>query len=158
MLMTTLVAYYSRTGSNRTVAEAIAGKLGAEIDEIVDLRKRGGVIGWLRSGRAAMKGSDTEVKSSKDPAQYDTIVIGGPIWGGHLTPAVRTYVRDHDLTGKRLAFFFVSGKGEVQRAVDDLRETLPGADFEVLSLGETEVKSDQHGAKLEGFVDELTGH
>ena len=156
--MTTLVAYYSRTGSNKTVAEAIAEKLGAETDEIVDLTKRGGVIGWLKSGRAAMKGSDTQVESSKDPAQYDTIVIGGPIWAGHLTPAIRTYVRDRDLAGKRLAFFFVSGKGEVQGAVDDLREILPGEDFEVLSLGETEVKSDQHEAKLKGFLNELTGH
>jgi menaquinone-dependent protoporphyrinogen IX oxidase len=157
MLMTTLVAYYSRTGSNGIIAQAIAERLDAEIDEIVDLTKRGGAIGWLKSGRAAMKGRDTEIKSSKDPARYDMIVIGGPIWAGHLTPPVRTYVRDQDLTGKRLAFFFVSGKGEAQGAVDDLRKILPGADFKVLTLSEAEVKSDQHEPKLKNFVEQLSG-
>ena len=34
--MTYLVVYYSRTGNNRTIAELIASKLSADIDEIVD--------------------------------------------------------------------------------------------------------------------------
>ncbi|MHA2191748.1 MAG: hypothetical protein ACXAAP_16150 [Candidatus Thorarchaeota archaeon] len=35
--MTYLVVYYSRTGNNRTIAEAIADTLSADIDEIIGL-------------------------------------------------------------------------------------------------------------------------
>jgi len=46
-----LVAFYSRTGHTRQVAEAIAAALDAELEAIEDVRPRLGIIGWWRSGR-----------------------------------------------------------------------------------------------------------
>jgi flavodoxin len=43
--MKTLVVYYSRTGTTRKVAEAIAGILRCDIEEVVDTKKRSGILG-----------------------------------------------------------------------------------------------------------------
>ena len=41
--MKTLVACYSRTGTTKAVGMAIAKELGADFDEIVDLKRRSGL-------------------------------------------------------------------------------------------------------------------
>jgi flavodoxin len=40
--MKSLVVYYTRTGKTKSAAEAIATQLGADIEEIVDLKKTAG--------------------------------------------------------------------------------------------------------------------
>ncbi len=45
--MKVLIVYYSRSGQTRNIAEVIAKKLGAELEEIVDHRNRKGLLGFL---------------------------------------------------------------------------------------------------------------
>jgi len=40
-----LVVYYSRTGNARFVAETIAAEIGADVEEVVDMKKRSGPLG-----------------------------------------------------------------------------------------------------------------
>jgi flavodoxin len=76
-----LVVYYTRTGNARFVAETIAAEVGADIEEVIDLKKRSGILGWLRGGSDARKGKETEItQTQKVPANYDLIVVGTPIW------------------------------------------------------------------------------
>ncbi|MBE3088681.1 MAG: flavodoxin family protein, partial [Actinobacteria bacterium] len=42
-----LVVYYSRTGTTRKVAEYITKQLGADMEEIIDMKKRSGIWGFL---------------------------------------------------------------------------------------------------------------
>jgi len=50
-----LVVFYSRTGNTKKVGEAIAGELNCDTEQIMDVKSRMGIFGWLRSGREAMK-------------------------------------------------------------------------------------------------------
>jgi hypothetical protein len=43
-----LVVFYSRTGNARFVAQTIAARVSADIEEVIDLKKRSGIIGYLR--------------------------------------------------------------------------------------------------------------
>ena len=61
--MKALVVYYSRTGNTKHVAEMIAGALKADLEELVDKRGREGFLGYLRSGRDAIRDKTTELKS-----------------------------------------------------------------------------------------------
>ncbi|MHA2086528.1 MAG: flavodoxin family protein [Candidatus Thorarchaeota archaeon] len=90
--MTYLVVYYSRTGNNRTIAEAIADTLSADIDEIIDKKKRQGRLNWLRAGGDSRGGKLTEIEYEKNPQDYDTIIIGAPIWAWNPIPPLRTYL------------------------------------------------------------------
>ena len=47
--MKALVAYYSRGGTTKKVAEKISALLEGDIEEIHDLKKRSGIIGWFKS-------------------------------------------------------------------------------------------------------------
>jgi flavodoxin len=42
----------------------------------------------------------------KSALDYDLIIIGTPIWARAPTPAVRTYVSQNSLSGKRVALFY----------------------------------------------------
>ena len=53
--MKCLVVYYTRTGKTKVVAEKVSAELGADIEEIVDLKKREGKLGWIAGGRDAMQ-------------------------------------------------------------------------------------------------------
>jgi len=100
-----LVAFYSRDGHTKKAAEIIAGALNADIDEIEDKKSRKGIIGFLIAGYDATRGKTTDMNFSKDPADYDVVIVGGPVWNGRVTPAVRTYLLKNRNNIKKAAFF-----------------------------------------------------
>ena len=128
--MKSLVVYYSRTGNARYVAQTIASQIGADIEEVIDLKKRGGVLGFLSGGRDARQGKETEISSStKSLTDYDLIVVGTPIWAGKPTPAIITYLKKNDLSGKKIAVFFTQG-GKKPQGVKELKALSPNSTFE----------------------------
>jgi menaquinone-dependent protoporphyrinogen IX oxidase len=155
--MKTLVAYYSRTGTNKTIAENLAINLGADLDEIVDQKKRSGPIGWLGAGRAAVSHKTTEISTKLDPGDYDTIILGSPIWAGNMNPALRTYLERYDLGGKRVFFFFVSQTNDPSKAVEELRTIVPsGGHGSILSLStEEDVKENRYEEKVRRFIEAI---
>ena len=53
--MKTLVVYYSLTGNTRLIAEAAARELGAEIEELRELKRRAGIKGFVCGGRDSLR-------------------------------------------------------------------------------------------------------
>jgi len=154
--MKVLVAYYSRTGRTRTIAQAIAKQLGADLDDIVDHKKRSGLLGYLRAGRDAGSRRLTQITAKHNPTGYEMVVLGGPIWFRNMTPAIRTYLTNYKLAGKRAAFFFTSGENKIERAVTEMRDLTKGASvLAILGLTAKEVQSEQYEAPVKGFVDKL---
>ena len=126
--MKTLVIYYSRTGNAKFIAETIAAELGADIEEVIDLKNRQGRLAFLPAGRDAAQGKETEIAQTKrTPTGYDLIIIGQPVWAGSPTPAIRTYLRKNDLSGKKVAVFFSDvGLG---KAVEKTKALMPNSTF-----------------------------
>ena len=92
--MKSLVVYYTRTGNARFVAETIAAEIGADVEEVIDLKKRTGALGYLSGGSDARRGKETEISpTKKSPAEYDLIIVGTPVWAGRPTPAILTYLK-----------------------------------------------------------------
>jgi hypothetical protein len=60
--------------------EEIAKALPGDVEELADTANRAGPVGWLMSGR---EGSGRKLATLKpitrDPAQYDIVVIGTPM-------------------------------------------------------------------------------
>lgn len=154
--MKLLVAYYSRTGRTRTIAQTVAKQLGADLDEIVDHKKRTGLLGWLRAGRDAGSRHLTTITVKRNPASYDTVLLGSPIWNGNMTPAARTYLTNHKVAGKLVAFFFTSGGNKIEKAVKEMQDLAKGATvLGTLGLRQKEVKSGQYEEQVKAFVDKL---
>lgn len=121
-----LVVYYSRSGNTKKVSEDIAKRLGADVEEIIDKKDRSGAGGYFIAGKDAMMGNLAEIQPlKKDPAQYDLVVIGTPIWSWDMTPAVRTYITEKKNSFKEVAFFTLSGSTKYEKTVKNM-ETLSG--------------------------------
>jgi flavodoxin len=126
--MKTLVVYYTRTGNSKFAAETIAAELGADIEEVIDMKKRQGRLLYLPSGRDTMQGKETKIaQTSRNPTNYDLIIIVQPVWAGNPTPAIRTYLNKNDLSGKKVALFFSDlGLG---KAVEKTKALMPNSAF-----------------------------
>ena len=126
--MKTLVVFYTRTGNAKFDAETIASELGADIEEIVDLKKRQGALAFMSDGRDAMRGAETEIApTQRMPTNYDLVIIAQPVWAGNPTPAIRTYLNKNALSGKKVALVFSdSGLGQ---AVEKTKALMPNSTF-----------------------------
>ncbi len=126
--MKTLVIYYTRTGNAKFAAETIATELGADIEEVIDLKNRQGRLAFLSAGRDAMSGKETEIAQTKRAtADYDLIIITQPVWAGSPTPAIRTYLNKNDLSGKKVALFFTDSK--LGQAIEKTKALMPNSTF-----------------------------
>lgn len=101
-----LVVYTSQGSNTRRVAEDVAALLGAEVERVVDRKKRSGFFGFFSAGGDALSRKLTDIEPTvKDPADYDLVVLGTPVWAGNITPAMRTYLTQRAGAMKMVAFF-----------------------------------------------------
>lgn len=115
--MKTLIAFYSRTGNTKKIAETLAKSINADLDEIIDQKDRSGIKGWILGGRDAFKQSLTEITIFQNPDDYDLVIIGTPVWVGASTPAFRTYLAENKSKIKKFAVFTTSGGDGPQKTV-----------------------------------------
>lgn len=126
--MKSLVVYYTRTGNARFVAETIAAEIGADVEEVIDLKKRTGALGYLSGGSDARRGKETEISPTKKlPSEYDLVIVGTPVWAGRPAPAILTYLKKHDFADKKVAVFFTQG-GKKPQAIDETKALIPNAE------------------------------
>jgi len=152
-----LVVYYSKTGNTERVAKDVASALHADIEKLVDTKNRNGFWAFFASGRDAMKKRKTELGPlEKDPADYDLVVLGTPVWAGNITPAIRTYLDTNRDKLKNTAYIVTSGSTPAEKVVPSCEEitgkkpkAYAGFTAPVLKDGELYRK------KLAGFIDEL---
>jgi len=152
-----LVVYYSRTGSNKTLAETVAKAVGAECHEIVDRKNRKGLLGFLRSGSDAFRRKLTRIELKVEPAGYDPIIVGTPVWAGRMTPAVRTFLTNYALSGKQLYFFSVSNGGAAD-VFEEMKRLAAGAVVrECLAVRRKDLVAGNRAQQIQAFVRAIRG-
>ena len=111
--MRSLVVYYSLEGNTRFVAGVLAQAVGADILELKVLAcAPRGFKKYFWGGRQVMaKEKPALAPLDRDPAAYDLIWIGTPVWAFSFSPAVRTFVSQTPLKDKKIALFCCSGGG-----------------------------------------------
>ena len=154
--MKTLVVYYSRTGITKKIAEAIAKKMQADIEEIVDLKDRKGPWEYLKAGRDAMKRIPAQIAVTKNnPEYYDLIVIGTPVWAGNMACAVRTYIGQNKDKFKKIALFSTMGGSGDQNTFKEM-ETLSGkSTMSQLTVRTRDAGKPETDARLDEFVKKI---
>ncbi|WP_230947396.1 flavodoxin family protein [Burkholderia territorii] len=117
-----LVVFYSRTGTTRRAASALAEMLDADVEEIAVARDRAGPFGYLRSLVEAINQKPAEiVATQRDPAAYDLVVIGSPVWAGCVSSPVRAYLVANQRRLPRLAFFCSFAQRGADSALTQMR-------------------------------------
>lgn len=153
-----LVVYFSRTGFTQRVAEDIAARCGADIEGIRDVRNRQGILGYLRSVSEALKQRVIEIgKPARNPADYDTVIIGTPVWASHLSSPVRAYVTSHLGQFRRVAFFCTQGGSGAPKVLDELSRLCRLKPAATLFVNDAEIKAGRHVDGVVRFLGEVAG-
>ena len=128
----TLVLYYSQTSNTKAVAQEIAAKLNADMDEIVAVNPYDPDFKATidRCKQEMEQGVLPEIQPLKvDVADYDVIFIGYPVWFGTYAPPVTTFLNNVDLSGKKLVPFCTFGSGGLESSTEDLAKAEPKAEI-----------------------------
>ena len=127
-----LVLYYSQTGNTKAVANEIATKLDADIEEIVAVPPYDGDFQATidRCKQEHEQGNIPDIQPLKsDVSSYDIIFIGFPVWFGTYAPPVQKFLLSVDLSGKKIVPFCTFGSGGLESSVKDLVQAEPNAEM-----------------------------
>lgn len=108
----TLCVYYSRTGNTEKLMREIASELQCELVKLDDGVDRGGLKGWLTSGKQAMARRIPPVKPLKTAFPldlYDLVIIGTPVWAGRCSAPVRSFLMEYGDQLRRTAYVITRG-------------------------------------------------
>jgi flavodoxin len=149
----TLVVFYSRSGFTRTIARELAQALGADLEELVDTKRRRGLLGYLRCGMEAALGRLTPLMPlTRRPEAYETIVVGTPIWNASISSPVRTFLALHKDGLKKVAFFCTySGSGD-ERVFRQMEEVCGRTPLGIMAVPDREIGGPMQAARIREFA------
>ncbi|MDE6845424.1 MAG: flavodoxin [Lachnospiraceae bacterium] len=127
----TLVVYFSCTGSTELVAEYITEILGADIYEIIPENPYTEAdLAYYTNGRADQEQNDPNVRPAisggvENMDEYDTIILGYPIWHGQAPRIISTFLEKYDFSGKTIIPFCTSHSSGIGSSANNLHALCP---------------------------------
>lgn len=130
-----LVTYFSASGITKNVAEKIANENGYDIFEIEPVEKYTSEdLDWTnKQSRSTIEMNDRQfrppISNTTDVSDYDTVVIGFPVWWYTAPTIINTFIESVDLSGKTIKAFCTSGGSGIDKCVSDLQDAYPELNF-----------------------------
>lgn len=125
-----LIIYYSRSGNTREIANQIHERVGGDIVEIQTVEP------YPDDYNAVTKQAQQELNSGYKPPlktkvenirSYDVIFVGSPSWWSTIASPVRTFLSEHDLSGKTMVPFITHEGSGLGRSVTDIMTICPNS-------------------------------
>ena len=132
----TLVAYFSASGVTKKSVEKLAAAAKADIYEIkpaVPYTKAD--LNWMdKKSRSSVEMGNKSfrpeiVKDDLNLSQYDTILVGFPIWWYVAPTIINTFLESYDFAGKKIVLFATSGGSGFGNTVKELKPSATGAEI-----------------------------
>lgn len=130
----TLVAYFSASGTTAKVAKNLAEAAGADIYEIKPAAPYTKAdLDWTnKQSRSSVEMADPASRpeladKNANPAAYDTIFLGFPIWWYVAPHIINSFLESYDFAGKNIILFATSGGSGFGKTTAALRPSAPGA-------------------------------
>ena len=132
--MSSLVAYFSATGTTARAATRLVQAIGADLFEIVPERPYSAAdLNWNdKSSRSSVEMADESCRPAiaslvDNMDDYDTVYVGFPVWWYVEPRIVDTFLEAHDFTGKTVIPFATSGGSGIGRAERRMMSVCPEA-------------------------------
>jgi flavodoxin len=154
--MKTLVVYYSRTGNTKMIAEAIAGSLNSDIEEIVDHENRSGIIGYIKSGYQTSRDKIPVIDDiNHDLSKYDLVVVGTPVWAGKMSVPVKAFLKKNMDKIPLLACFCTCGRSGIEGTLNGMAEYTNITPLATMGINSAEIKNESYIPLVEKFVQDI---
>lgn len=151
-----LLVYYSMTGHTRALVQELRTALEADVEEIHEPNTRRGFAGMLRAAFDASLRREPPIETPRrDPAAYDVLVLGGPVWAARMASPLRSYTHRHAGRAARVAFFCTEGGRGDRPAFDDLAKLCGKTPVATLAVDAGHLPMEKHGDTLQQFVAKL---
>ena len=131
-----LIAYFSASGVTARAAKEMAAATGADLYEIRPAEPYTDAdLNWMdKKSRSTIEMKDPACRPAiadgvQDMAQYDTVLIGFPIWWYVEPRIVDTFLESYDFSGKTLIPFATSGGSGIGKAEKSLQAHCPAASW-----------------------------
>lgn len=125
-----LIAYFSKTGNTKQIAEYIQSLTGGDLLRIETKQE------YPQEYRMATEAAKQEKEANARPVlktkidninEYDVIFIGFPIWWSYTPMAIATFLESYDLSGKTIIPFCTHGGGGVGEAFNHVKKLTPNS-------------------------------
>lgn len=130
-----LVAYFSVTNNTKKLATYAQEYLKSDIFEIIPIEKYTSAdIDYHSDCRANKEQNDDKARPEiaytiSDISQYNTIVLGYPIWWGQAPKILYTFIESYDLSNKTIIPFCTSGSSPIGSSATNLAKSAPNANW-----------------------------
>lgn len=131
-----LVVYFSNTGNTERIAQIIADETGGTLWEIVpETPYTAADLNYSDSDcRANREQNDPDARPAIANeidcfADYETILIGHPIWWGDAPRIIQTFLESYSFEEKTVYTFSTSGSSSGNGAYNGLRSEYPDINF-----------------------------
>lgn len=131
-----LVSYFSASGVTEKVANKLATVLEGDLFKIEPVDKYTDEdLDWTdKNSRSTIEMND---KSFRPPIknkvnnieEYDTIVIGFPVWWYTAPTIINTFIEENNLDNKNIYIFVTSDSSSFGGSLKDLKSTYPNLNF-----------------------------
>lgn len=124
-----LVVFHTYTNHTKMIAESIAKKLQCDILELKPVEEYSKdyqtVVDEYQNNESDKKTPEIE-KINLDLSKYDEIIIGSPVWWYTITPVIRTFLKENDLSGKTI-IPFATNAGWLGRTFKEIKSLSPNS-------------------------------
>lgn len=154
----TLVAYFSCTGTTKLLAEYSAEILNADLYEIQaetpytseDLNYNN------QNSRTTKEQNDSKARPEilnqiENIEQYDNVILAYPIWNGQAPKIIYTFLESYDFSKKNIAVFCTSHSSGIGSSDSNLHDIFPDANW----YEGKRFSADTSKADIEKWIDEL---
>ena len=149
-----LVVYYSLTGHTAQVARAIGERCGAELEPVREQRPRRGFRGLFRSAADMLTARRVALEPpGHDPAGYDLVVLGTPVWAARVSSPMRSWLIEHAADCERVAFFCTEGGSGGERMFERMQTLCGQVPVATLIVTEQDLREQRYARRLAAFVD-----
>ena len=131
-----LVCYFSASGTTKKVAQKISNILESDLFEIEPSEKyTSNDLDWTnKESRSSIEmANDNSRPNIKERVtninDYDTIIIGFPVWWYREPSIIDTFIEENSLDGKKVYIFITSGGSSVDSSLESLRNKYKNINF-----------------------------
>ena len=152
--MKTLIVYYSRTNTTKEIANKLQKELDCDIEEITDGDKYKGKFGFIKGGMNATMGRASDIDPvSKDPSDYDLVIIGTPVWSSNMAPPIFTYLLKYTDQIKNMASFCTCMGGGYDKALAKIAEVSGKTQISTMFLTSKDIENPDE--KIDTFINNI---
>lgn len=158
--MKAAIVYYSMSGNTQYAAQKLAQSLNADLIPLTPKKAYpdSGFKKFFWGGKSALMGDKPALEPyAFDPAAYDLVIFGSPVWAGTFTPPLRTFIETHRsaLQGKRMAAFFCCSGGPGKVLEKFKTALVHGLEQTLILIDPKDKPSSEATEKIQAFCDAL---